>query len=104
MTSVLNGSFYTAARGGHAPGDLREAFGEALDAFSDWNDGDPEPMVEIREQQVPIGQVFGLLWNCSDILPSIMWNQLGLFEDALGMPKRRTYGAAARWLKAKMQH
>jgi death-on-curing protein len=31
--SVLHASFYSASRGGHGPGDLRDAFGDALEAF-----------------------------------------------------------------------
>jgi len=57
---------------------------------------------------VPIGQVFGLLWNCSDILPSRVFRQVcdiggysgyGPREGEDG-PQRQTYGAVARWLKA----
>jgi hypothetical protein len=101
MSSVLHGSFYAAARGGHAPGDVRQAFCDALDAFREWEDGDPEPTVEIREKMVPISQACGLLWNCSDILPGSAWFTMELCDDG-NLPHRRTYAAAARWLKNRI--
>lgn len=102
QTNIMRGSFYTAARGGHAPGDLRDAFEEAIDAYEVWNVGEPEPSVELREQDVPISKVFGLLWNCSDILSNRLWDQIANL-DGRGEIKRRTYGAAARWLKGQIK-
>jgi hypothetical protein len=93
MSPILKGSAFQPAKGGHAPGDVREAFCEAVDAFEERQNGAPEPTVELREQQLPISAIFGLLWNCSDILPGTLWSQL---EDVAGhddLPKRRTYGA-----------
>jgi hypothetical protein len=92
-------SYYVPRQGGHAPGDLREAFCDALDAFEDWKTGEPEPTVELRDKQLLIGQVFGLLWNCNDIVPGTIWRQvdyLGLCDE---MPRHRTYAALARILK-----
>jgi death on curing protein len=97
LRSVLHASFYSASRGGHAPGDLRDVFGNALEAFQMWEYGKPEPTVDLREQTVPISRVCGLLWNCSDILPGPLWSMMSDIDDDL--PQRRTYGAAARWLK-----
>ena len=100
--SYSTGSFYTPARGGHAPGDLRDAFCEAVDAYEDWKEGDPEPTVELRDKQVLISTVFGLLWNCSDTLPGMVWKQacdLGADEVA----KRGTYSAVARWMKPMIE-
>jgi hypothetical protein len=46
----------------------------------------------------------GLLWNCSDIMPGLLVDQLNDFarwpEDEL---KRRTYAAGARFLKARIE-
>jgi death-on-curing protein len=94
---VLHASFFSASRGGHAPGDLRDAFEDALEAFQIWEQGRPEPTVDLREQRLPISRVCGLLWNCSDILPRLLWSMMADIDDEL--PQRRTYGAAARWLK-----
>jgi hypothetical protein len=102
-TSLLPGSFYAPGRGGHAPGDVRDAFAEAVDAYEAWDDGDPEPTVELRDQQFPIRVIFGLLWNCSDILPSSIWEtarSVGVDDDV----KSRTYGVLARALKPLAEH
>ena len=95
----LVGSFYIPGRGGHAPGDLREAFGDAIEAYELWNDGEPEPTVEVREKAVLISAVCGYLWNCGDIMPHMMVdaiNDLTPFDPLL----RRTYAAGARKLKS----
>ncbi len=92
---ILRSSSYNPARGGHAPNDVREAFMEAVDAFADWRDGAPEPTVEVREQDVPISAVCGLLWNCHDALPSLLRSVL---ED-VGIERCGSYASAARYLK-----
>lgn len=98
--ALLAGSGYNPRRGGHAPGDLRDAFAAALDAFAAWKSGEPEPTVELRDEHVPISVLFGLLWNCKDILPGHVFEQvLGLVDRPLAHPMRRTYGAASRCLK-----
>jgi hypothetical protein len=43
QTSVLHHSSYSPLQGGHAPGDIREAFCDAVDAFDAWKDGEPSP-------------------------------------------------------------
>ena len=98
-TTILRGSAYKPARGGHAPGDVRDAFvDEAIPAFIEWKDG-PEPTVELREQQITISQLCGLLWNCHDILPGSAVDDLkGCDSQSV---KSWSYGAAARWMKAE---
>ena len=58
----------------HAPGHVREMFLEAIDAFANWNEGEPEPTVtyeiNYERREVTISQACGLLWNCKDVLPS----------------------------------
>ena len=92
--SVLINSRYNPARGGHAPGDLRTAFEEAVEAICDWNEGDPEPTVEVREREMAVGAVCGLLWNCEDILPS---GTMECVDPDFGCG---SYAAAARVLKS----
>jgi hypothetical protein len=46
---------------GHAPGHVRETFRDAIHAFMGWNDGEPEPMVEFEERQIPISKACGVL-------------------------------------------
>lgn len=105
--TILRGSFYSPARGGHAPGDLREAFAAAIELFAEWEAG-PEPVVEIREQVIPISALCGMLWSCNDILPSIFWSRLAMLPawDAAArngtQPQRQTYAAVARWLRQQI--
>ena len=87
------------AKGGHAPGDVRDAFLEAITAFMEWKNGEPEPTVELREQQVPLSKLCGLLWNCRDILPGHAVTEL---EDCAAEVGSWTYSAAARWMKGQI--
>ena len=102
--SVLAYSFYKPARGGHAPGDLRNAFLEAIEAYEGWDEGQPEPEIEVRDRMMPISRVCGLVWNCSDIMPGMEQRQLedlmprAIGEDVSG--PLYTYGRAARVLKS----
>jgi hypothetical protein len=60
-------------RGGHSPGHVRDAFLAALEAYLNWEDGDPEPTVEFEvnyePREITISKAAGLVWNCSDTLP-----------------------------------
>jgi hypothetical protein len=92
---VLVKSRYSPGRGGHAPGDVRNAFLEGVEAM--WN-GDRNPVVELRDQQVPLAEVCGLLWNCNDVLPgncvSIVQDIIRDWDRPLG-----SYARAARAVK-----
>ena len=66
MSRIFHHRRFNPSRGGHAPGELVEAFNEAEKAYSTWADGESEPTVELQEKQVPISQICGLLWNCTD--------------------------------------
>ncbi len=99
---ILPHSSYRPARGGHAPGDLRDAFLEGIEAFAAWRPGQPEPSVEVREQAVPLSALCGLLWNCSDAMPRLDQQQL---EEALpqrffGEDREGTCGSYARAARA----
>ena len=67
---------YTAARGGHAPGHLREAFTEWVEAGCD-ADG---ITVEIGyvEKPKPVRWIVGQLWNCTDVMPAYVCETLDL--------------------------
>ncbi|HEY1243342.1 MAG TPA: hypothetical protein VGF29_00790 [Hyphomicrobiaceae bacterium] len=89
---VLTQSRYQPARGGHAPGDIREAFLDALLA-------DELPAtVEVRGRQMPLAQLCGLLWNCTDTLPG---NCVGIIRDIIRDYERPigSYAHAARAVK-----
>jgi transcriptional regulator with XRE-family HTH domain len=93
---------YQAARGGHAPGHLRDAFLEWLQESIHSPPGEPLPtMVEVSDEPRPIAWLFGQLWNCSDILPRQDFesvNEILVSENAPAID-RQTYAAAVRALK-----
>jgi hypothetical protein len=90
---------YRSGNGGHSPGHVRDTFVSAIDAYLAWEQGESEPTVdfEVRREARPItiSQACGMVWNCSDILPSGAVNTLDECGLELG---RRTYAAAARTL------
>lgn len=90
-------------RSGHAPGHVRETFLNAVDAFMSWNSGEPEPTVEYEVGylpcQIPISKACGLLWNCSDVIPRLTFNEL---SDVLDI-RRQTYAACARAMLAAIK-
>jgi hypothetical protein len=83
---------------GHAPGHIRECFGEALEAYHEWwlRGGElPTVTGEIRyvPHQISIAEACGLLWNCTDIMPGGGMDLVAEME----LPVRRcTYAAVAR--------
>jgi hypothetical protein len=89
--------------GGHAGTHVQDVFLSAIDAYMDWESGEPEPTVDFVTRPIPISRACGIVWNCSDILPSGAVDAL----DQCGIElNRRTYAAAARALSAaiKEQH
>jgi hypothetical protein len=105
-SSILAASRYKPAHGGHAPSDVRDAFLNAIDDLRSWQPGMPEPMAELRERQVPITVLCGLLWNCTDTLPSLAGSEVWSFVERYGHGYEAgqraavSYGRAARALKA----
>ena len=85
-------------RYGHAPGHVRDTFLSAIDAFMEWDSGEPEPTVEYEAgyvaRQIPISKACTLVWNCTDIMPGSEFNRL--HGDAELEMKSRTYAACAR--------
>jgi hypothetical protein len=92
-------NYYHNRRGGHCPGHVRDTFLAALEAYRQWEGGEPEPLVEFEvkyePRPIPISKACGLVWNCSDTLPGYACRtleEIGLSEDV----RSWTYGAAAR--------
>ena len=84
---------YRHGNAGPAKRHVREAFLDATDAYMAWEDGTPEPTVDFEGRPIPISRACGIVWNCSDILPSGAVDTL----DGCGIDlSRRTYAAAAR--------
>jgi len=105
--SVLTRSYYRPALGGHAPGDLRDAFVEAIETYEQWNGGS-EPTVEVRAwhadgRAMPISEICGLLWNRSDALPNVLVTQLETLRGWDEEVPVGTYAAAARRLRAMIR-
>ena len=82
---ILISSRYKPAAGGHAPGDLRDAFLAAVEDLRSWRPGMPEPVIEVRDQPVPLSVLCGLLWNCTDCLPGIDGSEVWAFVDGTAM-------------------
>jgi hypothetical protein len=59
---------YNPARGGHAPGHLRQAFLDYLDERD--NHPSLDDAIEAGTEDRTLRWLIGQLWNCSDILPS----------------------------------
>ena len=94
MPTPLECSNYNPSRGGHAPGDLRDVFLEAFDAYFR---GENVRVIEFRDQKMPLSRICGMLWNCTDFLPGTEANAL---RDEIGDEKPiGTYAQAARAFK-----
>jgi hypothetical protein len=89
-------------RHGHAPGHVRETFGDAVDAFLNWKPGEAEPVVEYEVNYEPnlisISRACTLVWNCTDIAPGELFRELR--DDGQLEIKSLTYAACARAMHA----
>ena len=88
-------------RRGHAGNHVRETACDAFQAWMDWDGNSPEPTVEYQVHYVPrrisISRACGLLWNCTDIVPGSVFDDLKPELEAAGHAMRnRTYGACAQ--------
>ena len=93
-------SNYRSGNGGHAGAHVRDVFLSAIDAYLDWEPGEPEPMVDFVARPIPISRACGIVWNCSDILPS---GAVSTFDQRGIEINRRTYAAAARAMLAAIK-
>jgi hypothetical protein len=91
---TFTSSAYQPSRGGHAPGDLRDAFLGALQELIATPCEAPVPAADLRGKPTSLPAICRLLWNCTDTLPGHIVADL----DALGFAGTGTYAAAARWL------
>ncbi len=94
---VLVNSRYQPSLGGHAPGDVRDAFLEAVDAFLEWDEVGDEPTIDVRGKDLTISAVCGLVWNCSDCLPG--GTREALYAFAGNDQRITSYAIGARLLK-----
>ena len=103
MHQLLKFARFNPSRGGHAPGDVRDSFLQALEAYETWQYGEPEPLIELRGRKVTISHLCGLVWNCADVLPVSARNALtdGIETDPFS-PPIITYAQGARLLKESL--
>lgn len=77
--------------------DRHEIFQLAVQVFATGWWGEP-PTIKYDEQELTLGDACCLVWNCSDILPGSVFDEL---RGTLDM-KSSTYAAAARAMKASL--
>jgi len=82
---LLTGRRYNPARGGHAPGHLRNAFCDWWEYPCGLDDRrqcpcDLDELVSIGDygDRRPVRWLVGRLWNCTDIMPGDICNDLDL--------------------------
>jgi len=84
-------------KNGHVSHHYREAFSLAIEAFTEWKHGEDEPEVACEfgyePRLVPISQVCGMLWNCTDIVSRDVFGLL--IDEGLSIT-RHTYAACAQ--------
>lgn len=98
-------SKFNPARGGHAPGDLRAAFIDLVDTYVNGGEDDgPNPKTDLRGREVSLYELTGLLWNCRDIMPKSLCDDvrdlLSWFEvDNYHWNTGHTYAQGARFVR-----
>ena len=79
--------------------DNRDVFLAALDAYRNWNPGEPEPVVEFGiDRPIPISQACDLVLGWPDTLPSVaclMLEEVGIGDSM----EDWTFGSAARAMR-----
>ena len=87
---------------GHAPIQLHQAFSDALDAFTGWNESTPEPCVDFDAPSVHISSVFGRMRTCTDLLPIRLLEEVEAISNSTLSPSERPalYADAARIMRA----
>jgi hypothetical protein len=80
--------------------DVHRTFEEVVEEWCGWKPGKPEPTVEFQKRAIPLSEACRMAWNCSDILPGHLFNQLR--DDELPM-RSSTYAAAARAMLGVMR-
>jgi hypothetical protein len=92
---------------GHAPGHVRDTAIAAFEAWLRWDGQGPQPTViheiDHEPREIPISRALGLVFNCTDVLPGLVYDQLRDALRAQDLPKGRTYAAAARAVLSHMR-
>jgi hypothetical protein len=113
--SLLEAYRFTASRGGHAPGHLREALAEyitmGLEGHVKTSHTSREckrlgcttlsALVEVGDEKKPIEWLLGQLWNCRDILPGQVCSELMGLLNTDSEPA--TYAQAVRLIASQLE-
>jgi len=93
-----NPAKFNPSKGGHAQGHLRHIFVEIADLLEQEKEIDLNTELGEPGHSNPytVGEIIGLLWNCTDILPGSIYD--ALLTAGLDF-QTQTYGAAARAMK-----
>ncbi|CAN1722806.1 conserved protein of unknown function [Hyphomicrobium sp. 1Nfss2.1] len=90
---------------GHASGNVRRTFLDAIHEFYDWPEGECEPTVEFEvnseSQSITVSAACGPVWNCTDAVPVYYRNML---SDCGVETRGCTYAAAAQALRARVKN
>ncbi len=89
-------SYAFGRNGGHAKSDARDAFCAALEVVYRCRGQAPFPQVALDGRMISVEDACGLVWNCSDTLPS---SDCGIVEGLTGV-KVGSYASAARRIKS----
>lgn len=82
-------------QGGHLAGHFRETFSNALEAVCRRRGRAPFPKIEFDGRKISVADACGLVWNCTDALPSADASMIEMLTDR----RAGSYAAAARRLK-----
>ena len=81
------------------PGELRDAFREAIGQYGGWRRGEPEPDVSLKMQPLAIGAVCGQVSKFEEPMPAGLWNLLAtVTPGGEDLPNDHSYRSAARHL------
>ena len=81
---------FNPARGGHAPGHLRDWFTELVK--DEYDNSDPPPL--------SLHRLCGLLWNCTDVMPSDLRDEVRSQYDNWELCSEPvTYAQGARMIR-----
>lgn len=85
--------------GRHVPENLREAFLDAIDAYSASIAKSP---TALRHAQRVLHGYCGTLWHCTDIVPASFYEGVCSLLDPVRAPSSRSYAAVARSLRNQL--